>query len=256
MASTQASTQASPSETGSLDKHLICSICMDQFVDPVTTPCGHSFCKKCLDCSININDRSCPLCKAHQNRTPEVNIVLRDILKQISKKDDNEYTGAPGEVACDVCTERKLKAEKSCLVCLASYCSTHLENHSSAERLKGHKLVEPVENLDERACLQHGRPLELYSRKKERCICVRCMEDSQEEVVPTEDEWDNKKVGYMYFNPLWYLPHLIPHAEFGELAEILTCFCVYDRLSWKTPRQSYNRKLRRGKPRWMRSRHR
>ncbi|TKS93180.1 E3 ubiquitin-protein ligase TRIM21 [Collichthys lucidus] len=190
-----ASTQASPSEICSLDKHLMCSICMDQFVDPVTTTCGHSFCKKCLDCNIRINDGTCPLCKAHQNRTPQVNIVLRDIIKQIKEmKDDDEYTGAPGEVACDVCTEtRKLKAEKSCLVCLASYCSTHLENHSTTKRLKGHKLVEPVENLDERACLQHGRPLELYSRKKERCICVRCMDDSQEEVVSTEDEWDNKK---------------------------------------------------------------
>ncbi|KAE8279366.1 Zinc-binding protein A33 [Larimichthys crocea] len=189
-----ASTQASPSEICSLDKHLICSICMDQFVDPVTTTCGHSFCKKCMDCNIRINDGTCPLCKAHQNRTPQVNIVLRDIIKQIKEMKDDEYTGAPGEVACDICTEtRKLKAEKSCLVCLASYCSTHLENHSTTKRLKGHKLVEPVENLDERACLQHGRPLELYSRKKERCICVRCMDDSQEEVVSTEDEWDNKK---------------------------------------------------------------
>lgn len=192
-----ASTQASPSEICSLDKHLICSICMDQFVDPVTTTCGHSFCKKCIDCNIRINDGTCPLCKAHQNRTPQVNIVLRDIIKQIKEMKDDEYTGAPGEVACDICTEtRKLKAEKSCLVCLASYCSTHLENHSTTKRLKGHKLVEPVENLDERACLQHGRPLELYSRKKERCICVRCMDDSQEEVVSTEDEWDNKKVGF------------------------------------------------------------
>ncbi|MEQ2215444.1 hypothetical protein XENOCAPTIV_001113 [Xenoophorus captivus] len=65
--------------------------------------------------------------------------------------------------------EPKQKAKKSCLVCLASYCSDHLENHS-VERLKGHKLVEPVENLDTRACLIHGRPLELYSKKQQKCI--------------------------------------------------------------------------------------
>ncbi|XP_045920702.1 E3 ubiquitin-protein ligase TRIM21-like [Micropterus dolomieu] len=191
-----ASAQASPSEPRLLEKHLICSICMDPFVDPVTTACGHSFCKECLNRNFMYNDTVCPLCKQHQNRMPNVNIILRNIVEQMKKtveKDDDEYTGAPGEVACDICTESKLKAIKSCLVCLASYCSAHLENHSSTERLKGHKLVEPVENLDERACLQHGRPLELYSRKKERCICVRCMEEGQEEVVSTEDEWNKKK---------------------------------------------------------------
>lgn len=191
-----ASTQAPPSETCSLEKHLICSICMDQFENPVTTTCGHTFCVKCLHCNFTYNDMMCPLCKQPLSRTPNVNIVLRNIVEQMTrppKTDDNRYTGAPGEVPCDICTEQKLKAEKSCLVCLASYCSTHLQNHSSTTRLKGHKLVKPVKNLDERACLQHGRPLELYSRKKESCICVRCMEEGQE-VVSTEDEWNNKKV--------------------------------------------------------------
>ncbi|XP_042368630.1 uncharacterized protein LOC121962440 [Plectropomus leopardus] len=191
-----ASAQSSSSETLPLDKHLTCSICMDLFVDPVTTACGHSFCKGCLDRSFNCNDRICPLCKQHQSKIPEVNITLRSIVEEMNKtlvEDDEKFTGAPGEVPCDICVERKLKAKKSCLVCLASYCSTHLENHSSTQRLKGHKLVEPVDNLDERACLKHGRPLELYSRKKERCICVRCMEEDQEEVVSTEDEWGKKK---------------------------------------------------------------
>ncbi|XP_037614120.1 E3 ubiquitin-protein ligase TRIM21-like [Sebastes umbrosus] len=191
-----ASAQASPSETLSLEKHLTCSICMDSFVDPVTTACGHSFCKKCLDRNFAINDLVCPLCKQHVKKAPEVNIVLRSIVEQLKKtpkEDDDKYTGAPGEVACDICTERKLKANKSCLVCLTSYCSTHLENHSSTTRFKGHKLVEPVENLDERACLEHGRPLELYNRKRESCICVLCMEEGQEEVVSTEDEWNKKK---------------------------------------------------------------
>ncbi|KAL3046174.1 hypothetical protein OYC64_004227 [Pagothenia borchgrevinki] len=48
--------------------------------------------------------------------------------------------------------------------------------------------------MDERACLKHGRPLELYSRKKEKCICVRCLEEDQEEVVSTEHEWGQKMV--------------------------------------------------------------
>ncbi|XP_078147685.1 E3 ubiquitin-protein ligase TRIM21-like [Centroberyx gerrardi] len=185
-----------PSSTPvSLEQHLACSICLDVFEEPVTTACGHSFCKSCLRRNIVYNDLMCPLCKQHLSKTPEVNIVLRNLVQQLKKtpkKQDGEYTGAPGEVACDICTGKKLKAEKSCLVCLASYCSIHLEAHSLTKRLKGHRLVEPVENLDERACLTHGRPLELYSRKQQRCICALCMEEGLE-VVSMEAEWDMKK---------------------------------------------------------------
>ncbi|XP_051799753.1 E3 ubiquitin-protein ligase TRIM21-like isoform X2 [Acanthochromis polyacanthus] len=186
-----ASTSTSPSEPSLLDKHITCSICMDVFKDPISTACGHSFCKDCLFRSFKFNDKQCPLCKALITKDPDVNIVLRDIVQQLRKKDDE--AAGPDDVACDVCTEQKRKAKKSCLVCLASYCSTHVENHYSTERLKGHKLVEPVENLDERACLTHGRPLELYSRKQQKCICVRCVKDGEEEVISTEDEWDKKK---------------------------------------------------------------
>ncbi|XP_036002817.1 E3 ubiquitin-protein ligase TRIM38-like [Fundulus heteroclitus] len=106
---------------------------------------------------------------------------------------NGQGTSAAEDVPCDACTEPKTKAEKSCLVCLASYCSTHLEPHNSAIRLRGHKLVEPVENLDTRACLTHGYPLALYSRKRQACICARCLDGGQEEVVSAEEEWQKKK---------------------------------------------------------------
>lgn len=179
-----------------MEKHLICSICMDSFKNPVTTDCGHTFCKTCLHCNFQYNDRMCPLCKQPQRKAPNVNIVLKNIIEQMSKtvrKAGNEYSGEPGQVACDMCTERKLKAEKSCLVCLTSYCSSHIQNHLSNARLQCHKLVPPVKNLDERACLQHGRPLELYSSKDARCICVRCMEEVDGGIVSTEKEWNKKK---------------------------------------------------------------
>ncbi|XP_047461379.1 E3 ubiquitin-protein ligase TRIM39-like [Mugil cephalus] len=191
-----ASSSASPGEPSSLEKHITCSICMDLFEEPVTTVCGHSFCKNCVTKTFHINDSMCPLCKTHLSKTPDVNIVLRDIVQQVKKtlqKDKVQEILAPGEVVCDVCTEPKMKAEKSCLVCLASYCSTHLENHCSTGRLKGHKLVEPVAKLDDRACLKHGRSLELYSRRQQTCICVSCLDDGQEEVVSTEEEWNSKK---------------------------------------------------------------
>lgn len=192
-----ASVQAAAGDTSSLEKHLMCSICMDRFKNPVTTACGHTFCKQCLRCNFNYNDRVCPLCKTPQHKTPGVNIIINNLIQDMVKparSDANAYTGAPGEVACDICTGEKLRAEKSCLVCLVSYCPTHVKNHTSIARLKGHKLVGPVQNLDKRACLKHGLPLELYSKKGGQCICVHCMDGDQGEVVSPEKESKEKKV--------------------------------------------------------------
>ncbi|KAM4537008.1 E3 ubiquitin-protein ligase TRIM21-like [Odontesthes bonariensis] len=185
---------ALPSESCSLEKDVTCSICMKIFTDPVTASCGHSFCSKCLNDQLKFVSGMCPLCKMLMSKIPGVNIALRQITQKLITPHPNEYTGAPGEVACDVCTQSKLKAEKSCLVCLASYCSTHIENHHSAVRLKGHRLVQPVENLDARACLTHGRPFELFSRRQQRCICAQCIEEGEEAVVSAEGEWHKKKV--------------------------------------------------------------
>ncbi|KAI1903074.1 hypothetical protein AGOR_G00023460 [Albula goreensis] len=40
---------------------LECSLCMRLFYEPVTTPCGHSFCLKCLERCLDHNAK-CPLC--------------------------------------------------------------------------------------------------------------------------------------------------------------------------------------------------
>ncbi|XP_028991378.1 E3 ubiquitin-protein ligase TRIM39-like [Betta splendens] len=185
-----ASSGASDNLTCSMEMHLKCSVCMQTFSDPITAACGHSFCRTCQD------DAACPLCTKPVGDELEVNLVLRNIIQlqqRIPETTDDMYTGKDGEVPCDVCTGNRLKAVKSCLVCLASYCSSHLENHRSSQRLKGHSLVDPVKNLDERACLEHGRPLELYNRKQRKCVCVRCLEEDGEEVVSTEEEWSRKK---------------------------------------------------------------
>ncbi|XP_065412742.1 LON peptidase N-terminal domain and RING finger protein 3 isoform X4 [Chrysemys picta bellii] len=41
---------------------LDCSLCMRLFYEPVTTPCGHTFCLKCLERCLDHNAK-CPLCK-------------------------------------------------------------------------------------------------------------------------------------------------------------------------------------------------
>ncbi|XP_017165393.1 E3 ubiquitin/ISG15 ligase TRIM25-like [Poecilia reticulata] len=184
---------------------FLCSICLDVFTDPVSTPCGHNFCKTCVTQHWDVNVRcECPLCKKVFKTRPEleVNTFIKEMVGQFRLKAQQEASSSseqqaakPGEVPCDVCTGPKLKALKSCLVCLTSYCQTHLEPHLTAPRLKKHQLMEPVENLEDRTCLQHDKPLELFCRTDQTCVCLVCpvSDHKNHEFVPLREESEGKK---------------------------------------------------------------
>uniref|UniRef100_A0A673IT75 Uncharacterized protein n=1 Tax=Sinocyclocheilus rhinocerous TaxID=307959 RepID=A0A673IT75_9TELE len=140
---------------------LQCSICLDVFTDPVTTPCGHNFCRTCLNkCWTNTQTCFCPLCKEKFSRRPDpkINTTLREVVQHFKEK----FNLGRFEVLCDICDGRKQKAVKSCLTCQSSYCETHLEPHHRVSRLKKHTLINAVENLEDYICQKHERPLELF----------------------------------------------------------------------------------------------
>ncbi|KAM4615623.1 uncharacterized protein ACJ7VT_010709 [Polymixia lowei] len=187
------------------EEQFQCSICLDVFTEPVSIQCGHTFCKTCITKYWDDSDLcQCPLCKMVFSERPViyVNVVLLEMAAQFNKSDqiktacppDQEYTKEV-DVPCDVCTGMKNKALKSCLVCLASYCETHLEPHERVASLKKHILINPVENLEDRVCKKHERPLELFCRTDQTCVCQFCTEGDHKthETVPIEEEYREKK---------------------------------------------------------------
>ncbi|XP_032364092.1 E3 ubiquitin-protein ligase TRIM21-like isoform X2 [Etheostoma spectabile] len=106
----------------SSEDQFLCSICLDVFTDPVSTPCGHNFCKNCITDHWNTNDQYlCPLCKERFTRRPDlrVNTLFSEMVAQFrqsaqqkaSSSSSEQQVSKPGEVPCDVCTGTKLKAE-------------------------------------------------------------------------------------------------------------------------------------------------
>lgn len=83
------------------------------------------------------------------------------------------YAG-PGDVDCDFCTGRKLKAIKSCVTCMASCCEVHIQPHYEVSCLKKHKLVNATSQLQEKICSQHDRMLEAFCRTDQELICLLC----------------------------------------------------------------------------------
>ncbi|KAM6941257.1 E3 ubiquitin-protein ligase TRIM21-like [Lycodopsis pacificus] len=189
----------------SSEDQFLCSICLDVFTDPVTTSCGHNFCKNCITEHWNTSDRcQCPMCKEVFNTRPDlrINTFISEMVVQFRQSAQQKTSSSeqqeskPGEVPCDVCTGTKLKALKSCLVCLVSYCETHLEPHLTASRLKRHQLIDPVENLEDRMCTKHDKPLELFCKTDQTCVCTLCpiLDHKMHEFVPLKEEYEGKKV--------------------------------------------------------------
>ncbi len=101
------------------------------------------------------------------------------------------------DVECDSCSDRKEKAIKTCLVCLASYCETHLRLHNELNAWKAHLLVDVTEELQTKMCPQHHKLLEVYCRTDRQCICFLCMLDAnhkEHDMVSAATERAEKQV--------------------------------------------------------------
>ncbi|XP_072312191.1 E3 ubiquitin-protein ligase TRIM21-like [Eucyclogobius newberryi] len=197
---------SSTSERSS-EETFLCSICLEVFSEPVTTPCGHNFCKSCIcEAWAPEGPCTCPLCKEVFHSRPQlsINTLLRELVSEV-KLDKNKSNSMNemmtfSEVQCDLCSEPKLKALKSCPVCLSSFCETHLQPHLTVSGLKRHQLMEPVENLEDRMCPKHQRPLELFCGTDEKIVCMMCSvrEHKNHELLSLEEACERRRSSLLH----------------------------------------------------------
>ncbi|XP_027691505.1 E3 ubiquitin/ISG15 ligase TRIM25-like, partial [Vombatus ursinus] len=185
-----------------LADELTCSICLEIFQQPVTTPCGHNFCLPCLDKTWTGQSFQfyCPQCREPFQKRPQLkkNTVLCALVEQLqqvkihrdlgqphsasqdgepldpqSRKGDQEKDEAVGIVACDYCLQTP--AAKTCFTCMASFCQEHLRPHLDNPTFHGHELQSPVGDLARRKCPEHGRLREFFCSQHGVSICCICL---------------------------------------------------------------------------------
>lgn len=191
---------------------FICPICLDILRNPTTIPCGHSFCMACITDCWNLEDQkgiySCPLCKRNFWPRPLLsrNTMLAEVVEKVNvmglKPAPPSHSYAqPGDVECHVCSGRKRKAIKSCLVCLSSYCEPHLGAHNDLDPGKKHKLIDATGNLQDLICPRHDKLLELFCCTDQKCICLQCTVDGHSGHITVDivTERNEKEVCHFYF---------------------------------------------------------
>uniref|UniRef100_A0A8C4SRC8 Tripartite motif-containing protein 16-like n=1 Tax=Erpetoichthys calabaricus TaxID=27687 RepID=A0A8C4SRC8_ERPCA len=153
-----------------------------------------------MDCWDQSQEFSCPQCRHTFTTRPELNrnTLLNEVIKRLKKmalsSPCQNYAG-PEDVECDFCTGKKFRAVKSCLTCMASYCQTHLKPHYEVAAWKGHKLVDPDRNLNDKLCEKHQKSLEMFCKTDEMCICMMCgvTEHNGHKMVELEMEREEKQ---------------------------------------------------------------
>ena len=137
-----------------LKKHVECSICLDNFKEPKTIACLHTFCCECLKKHVLMSQRyghfRCPECQT-QIAIPEGNLLdqlptsfLHNSLLSLLTV---QQSGDRGVISCELCKKKSVETSY-CFECEKFLCNHCVNAHELFRdtAFAGHK-VTPVKQF-------------------------------------------------------------------------------------------------------------
>ncbi|KAJ0064688.1 hypothetical protein NL108_011779 [Boleophthalmus pectinirostris] len=168
---------------------LTCPICLQLYSDPVSLPCGHNYCRTCINQNVQSDNSpssvsKCPECRViyQGHESLQSNFKLRCIID--SYRASNLLQDDPPSMSvatltlstpCDQCIDEPTPAVKTCLKCEVSLCSRHLQKHNEKEQFRMHTLVDNVQSPGSKNCSTHQRPLEYFCSNDMSVLCSICI---------------------------------------------------------------------------------
>ncbi|XP_044130148.1 E3 ubiquitin-protein ligase RNF135-like isoform X1 [Bufo gargarizans] len=152
---------------------LVCTVCFSYYVHPSTLPCGHTFCRGCLEKYWADDARcNCPLCLKNFKERPELNknTDLSALLDALQAQDSRAHERCPS------CTGAG--ALRLCLPCGAPLCQEHLVLHQDPTGRQRHLLVSLI--TAPWPCMQHDRGLEYFCVSHSSPLCPECAVQHEE----------------------------------------------------------------------------
>ncbi|KAM8879859.1 E3 ubiquitin-protein ligase TRIM21-like isoform 2-T3 [Spinachia spinachia] len=200
------------------EDQFTCSICLDVFNNPISTPCGHSFCQACISSYWDggaVKVYQCPLCKESFHKRPElhVNRTLKEITEQFKHLSTFEVpmgggrveipnsrphhdlhlaqsaTHMPGEMPQTIFAEITRFQQLPNRGSPPPYLSDHQPRSPNSDRLDPPPPYSPLRrytlsgacnsSTNLPACCSHARGLELFCHTDNTCVCRLCVETGE-----------------------------------------------------------------------------
>lgn len=183
----------SAGDSSILEEELTCPVCLELYRDPHLLPCGHNFCLPCLRRLRSRSDHGrlrCPECRqSHRSSANwQKNFKLANIADGFRRRGQSERAAQsrsnpsprPAEVRCDYCPGDSSEdgkgpmAVKTCLKCEVSMCPKHVQPHLELPAFREHPLVEPLNDMRKRKCLEHDEMFRYYCMDERLFLCNAC----------------------------------------------------------------------------------
>ena len=178
-----------------IEEEITCSICGDLFTDPKTISCLHTFCKQCIERSIESNKKMasvicCPLCRTPLARedisSVPINFTINRLIEIFGKRKEAGKSLARKEMKCNSCDDDDSPAVTWCVECENCLCEFCNGAHKRIKAFKSHKIVLVEEFIKNpklvlstpekpEDCKTHNKQsLDLYCKTCSSLICRDC----------------------------------------------------------------------------------
>ena len=176
-----------------LHDDLKCGICLELFQDPRSLPCLHTFCRECIQRSLNEENHSlkCPVCCAKHELSERAELLpvnqyaLQELpLKRVQQQ--REDNGGPHQlVECKSCGEQAGPVVAWCEDCDGVICQSCLSQHNKISCLREHRTKQISSNssakeIDSESmlskCLRHkNEKLKYFCTNCSELVCSDCL---------------------------------------------------------------------------------
>uniref|UniRef100_A0A671WYP4 Tripartite motif-containing protein 16-like n=1 Tax=Sparus aurata TaxID=8175 RepID=A0A671WYP4_SPAAU len=177
-------------QNNQLDREKICcSVCLDLLKDPVTIPCGHSYCMNCIKSHWDTEDEkktySCPQCRKSFIPRPVLvkNTMLADLVEELKKTELQDLVEPDKNLQENICPRHDELMKMFCRTdqqCICYLCS--VDEH------KGHDTVSAAAERTERQRELEGSRHNIQQRIQDREEDVKLLQQEVEAINGSADK--------------------------------------------------------------------